>query len=142
VATFIRTLDLNADDVRWVAALNRVRNAYIELEPASARYLVTARADAVEGIAATINPGRGFHPLYGLVATPGLIAVIDGVIGGAIAAVVSTVIAPSLDIAPVIAIGALGFGLVLGSHARYGAHVFGRAVPGSPEPQGGLDRGG
>jgi hypothetical protein len=131
VATFIRTLDLNADDVRWVAALNRVRAAYMELEPASSPYLVTARADEIEGITATINPGRGVHPLYGLVATPGLIAVIDGVVGGAIAAVVSTVIAPSLDIAPIIAIGAVGFAVVLGSHARYGRRVFGRAVPGA-----------
>ena len=128
VATFVRTLDLNADDVRWVAALNRLRGAYIELEPASDRFLVTARADEIEGIQATINPGRGVHPLYGLVATPGLIAVIDSVIGGAIAAVVSTVIGPSLEIAPIIGIGAVGFALVLALHARYGSRVFGRAV--------------
>jgi hypothetical protein len=128
VATFIRTLDLNADDVRWVAALNRVRGAYIELEPASRHYLVTARADEVEGIQATINPGRGIHPLYGIAATPGLIAVIDSVIGGAIAAVVGTVIAPSIDILAILVIGALGFAVVLGLQARYGARVFGRAV--------------
>lgn len=128
VATFVRTLDLNSDDVRWAAALNRLRGAYIELEPASSRYLVTARADDAEGIQATINPGRSLHPLYGLVATPGLIAVIDGVIGGAIAAVVSTVIVPSIDIVAIILIGAVGFLVVLGSHARYGARVFGRAV--------------
>ncbi|MCI0582074.1 MAG: hypothetical protein L0227_04120 [Chloroflexi bacterium] len=128
VATFVRTLDLNADDVRWVAALNRLRGAYIELEPASSRYLVTARADDAEGIQATINPGRSIHPIYGLAATPGLIAVIDGVIGGAIAGVISTVIAPSIDISAILAIGALGFAVVLGSHARYGARVFGRAV--------------
>ena len=130
VATFVRTLDLSADDVRWVAALNRVRSAYIELEPASSRFLVTTRADEIEGIQATINPGRSVHPLYGLVATPGLIAVIDGVIGGAIAAVVSTVIAPSIEIVTIIVIGAFGFAVVLGLHARYGGRVFGRAVHG------------
>jgi len=54
--------------------------------------------------------------------------VIDGVIGGAIAAVSSTVIAPSLDIAAIIVIGAVGFTVVLSLHARYGMHVFGRAV--------------
>jgi hypothetical protein len=128
VATFIRTLDLNADDVRWVAALNRLRGAYIELEPDISSYLVTARADEIEGIQATMNPGRAPHPLYGLIATPGLIAVIDGVIGGAIAAVSSTVIAPSLDIAAIIVIGASGFAVVLSLHARYGVRVFGRAV--------------
>jgi hypothetical protein len=104
------------------------RGAYIELEPASNRYLVTARADELEGIQATINPGRSVHPLYGLVATPGLIAVIDGVIGGAIAAVVGTVVAPSIDIVPIIVIGAVGFAVVLGLHARYGGRVFGRAI--------------
>jgi hypothetical protein len=128
VATFVRALDLNADDVRWVAALNRLRGAYIELEPTSSRYMVTARADEIEGIQATINPGRSLHPLYGLVATPGLIAVIDGVIGGAIAAIVSTVIAPSVDVVASIVIGAVGFVVVLGLHARYGGRVFGRAV--------------
>ena len=128
VTTFVRTLDLSADDVRWVAALNRLRGAYIKLEPASRPYLVTARGDEMEGIEATITPGRSAHPLYGLVATPGVIAVIDGVLGGAIAAVVSTVIAPSIDIVPIIAIGAVGFAVVLGLHARYGARVFGRAI--------------
>jgi hypothetical protein len=128
VATFVRALDLNADDVQWVAALNRLRGAYIELEPASGRYLVTARADEMEAIEATISPGRSVHPLYGLVATPGLIAVIDSVIGGAIAAVVSTVIAPALDIVAIILIGAVGFVVVLGLHAQYGRRVFGRAV--------------
>ena len=128
VATFVRTLDLSADDVRWVAALNRLRGAYMELEPASSRYLVTARADEVEGIQATINPGRSIHPLYGLAATPGLIAVIDAVIGGAIAAVVSTVIAPSIEILAILVTGALGFAVVLGLQARYGSRVFGRAV--------------
>jgi hypothetical protein len=127
VTTFVRALDLSADDVRWVAALNRVRGAYIELEPTSRQYLVTARADEVEGIQATINPGRSLHPLYGLVTTPGLIAVIDGVIGGAIAAIVSTVIVPSFVVASIL-IGAVGFFVVLGLHARYGARVFGRAV--------------
>jgi hypothetical protein len=128
VTTFVRALDLSSDDVRWVAALNRLRGAYIELEPASSRYLVTARADETEGIQATINPGRSIHPLYGLAATPGLIAVIDGVIGGAIAAIVSTVVAPSIDIVAIIIVGAVGFAVVLGLHARYGTRVFGRAV--------------
>lgn len=33
VTSFIRTTDLTAEDVRWVAALNRVRHAYLERWP-------------------------------------------------------------------------------------------------------------
>jgi hypothetical protein len=128
VTTFVRTLDLDADDVRWTAALNRVRRSYVELEPAAAQFLSTGRDDDPEGIIATLNPGRSLHPIYGLVATPGMIAVIDAVVAGAIAAILATVVAPQLDIPFVIVVGAVAFAVVLALQGGYGSRVFGRAV--------------
>jgi hypothetical protein len=57
ITTFVRTLDLNADDVRWTAAPNRVRRAYVDIEPSVDRYLTTGHRDDVPGVVATMSPG-------------------------------------------------------------------------------------
>jgi hypothetical protein len=134
VTTFVRTLDLAADDVRWVRGLNRVRSGYLEIEPSADNYLVTGRADDPAGVLATLNPGRSAGSLYGIVTTPGVIAVVDSSVAAAIAALVLSLLAPAAGIAGVLAIGAGAFLLVLGLQARYGGVVFGRAVPRAAPP--------
>jgi hypothetical protein len=128
LTTFVRTLDLSADDVRWAAGLNRIRRAYVELEPHAERYLTAGDDDDIEGILATLNPGRSNSPLYGIVATPGVVAVINGVLAAAIVAILASTLAPGLAIPPVLLLGALAFGIVLALQGVYGSRVFGRAM--------------
>ena len=129
VATFVRTVDIAADDVRWVRALNQVRRGCVAIEPAVDAYLVTGRNDDRAGLTATLKPGAPPHALYGLVTTPGVVAVLDSSMAAAIAGIVLTVVAPVADPAPVLAIGAVTFVIVLTLQGLYGARVFGRALP-------------
>ena len=129
VTTFVRTVDISADDVRWVRAANSVRKGYITVEPAVDAYLVTGRNDDLAGLEATLTPGAPPHALYGLVTTPGVVAVIDASLAAAIAGIMLTLVVPAAGTAPILAVGAVAFVIVLTLQAVYGARVFGRALP-------------
>jgi hypothetical protein len=89
VATFVRLVQINREDVRWVIGMNRLRHAYLEAAPDLRIYFVTGSSDDEPGVmrtfGATAGPGGFAHEF---ITTPGLIAVVDGVLAGAIAAVV------------------------------------------------------
>jgi hypothetical protein len=135
LTTFVRTLDLSADDVRWAAGLNRIRRAFVGLEPDAEQYLTTGRDDDIPGIIATLNPGRSGSSLYGLVATPGVIAVINGVLAAAFVAILASAVAPGLAVSAALLLGALGFGVVLALQGFYGSRTFGRAMQRQRDPE-------
>lgn len=89
VATFGRLVEINDEDVRWVIGMNRLRHAYLEAAPELRPYFVTGSYDDEAGImmtfGATAGPGGFAHEF---VTTPGLIAVVDGVVAGVLAAIV------------------------------------------------------
>jgi len=95
VFTVARLQALNRDDFRWVLAMNRLRNAYLEVHPELARHFTTSPNDDMLGALQTlgINPkgadrlGSMFH---GLQTLPGMLSMIvasvAGAVGGLIAA--------------------------------------------------------
>lgn len=87
VATFGRLVEINREDVRWVIGMNRLRHAYLTAAPDLAPYFVTGSSDDEAGIMITFGakPGRGGF-VHEFVTTPGLIAVVNGVVAGALAA--------------------------------------------------------
>lgn len=87
VGTFRRLIEINREDVRWVVGMNRLRHAYLEAAPELRPYFVTAWTDDEAGIMTTFGarPGPGSFA-HEFVTTPGLIAVIDGVLAGVLAA--------------------------------------------------------
>ncbi len=91
VATFVRLVEINHEDVGWVIGMNRLRHAYLEAAPDLRPYFVTGSYDDEPAIMATFGatagPGGFAHAF---VTTPGLIAVVDGVLAGAIAAMIGT----------------------------------------------------
>jgi hypothetical protein len=127
LTTFIRAVDLAAEEVRWVAALNLVRSAYAEAVPGLAPYFATLREDARSGVVATISPVReATTPWYGIATTPGVIAVIDSVLGAAIAGVIVVSQVGSFPMALLMAI--VVFVVVLAAQFWYGNRVFERAL--------------
>jgi len=74
--------------VRWVAGMNRLRHAYLDAAPELRPYFVTARTDDEAGIMITLGarPGPGSFA-HEFATTPGLIAVVNGVVAGVIVAV-------------------------------------------------------
>jgi hypothetical protein len=88
VVTFARLAQVNFEDARWVQGMNRIRNAYLDMAPELEPYFVTSRYDDDLGVlqsavAMRKQPGRG-QPF---IAIPGVVAVIDSVVAGAMAAV-------------------------------------------------------
>jgi hypothetical protein len=105
VATFLRLGDANTDDFGLVLGMNRLRHAYLELAPELEPYFVTGHHDDMAGI--TQSYGLGYHAGLGrvLAATPNLVAIIDAVVFGVLAALIATLLgAPD---ATAVAIGAI-----------------------------------
>ena len=127
LTTFVRAVDLAAEEVRWIAAMNLVRVAYTRTVPGLDAYFATLRDDPRAGVVATISPTRETTtPLYGIATTPGVIAVLDAVLAAAIAGIIVVTQLGSFALALVAA--AVVFIAVLVGQAWYGNHVFGRAM--------------
>lgn len=107
VATFVRLVEINHEDVRWVIGMNRLRHAYLEAAPGLRPYFVTGSSEDESGImttfAATAGPGGFAHEF---VTTPGLIAVVDGVLAGAIAATLAIATGSGILLSLTLAVGA------------------------------------
>jgi hypothetical protein len=122
VATFRRLVEINREDVGWVIGMNRLRHAYLEAAPSLRPYFVTGDTDDEPGIMSTFGakagPG-GF--LHEFVTTPGLIMVVNGVVAGALAAVIGLRLGTSagLTLALVVVVGVLTIGLLASTQYRH-----------------------
>jgi hypothetical protein len=89
VFTIARLMALNKDDFRWVLAMNRIRNAYLELHPELELHFTTSPYDDLAGVLQTLGIERSgldrigsvFH---GLQTLPGMLSVIVAAVAGAI----------------------------------------------------------
>jgi hypothetical protein len=113
VATFRRLVEINREDVGWVVGMNRLRRAYLDAAPELRPYFVTGWSDDEAGIMTTFGaaPGPGAF-VHEFATTPGLIAVVDGVVAGALVAIVGLWIGAlpwlALVIAAAAAVGTVG----------------------------------
>lgn len=108
VVTFVRLIQVNWEDARWVQGMNRIRHGYLDLAPELEPYFVTSRYDDDMGILQSSVAMRKWpSAAQGFVAIPGVVGVIDSVVAGAIAAIAA--IALDLDTAAALALGGLLF---------------------------------
>ncbi len=83
LATFTRLDEVNNEDIVWVAGMNRIRHAYVEMNPALLPYFITGWTDDPPGLERTFGIHRpGSAAAHWVVTMPGMVAVIDGVLGG------------------------------------------------------------
>jgi hypothetical protein len=134
VATFLRLGDANTDDVGLVIGMNRLRHAYLELAPELEPYFVTGHHDDLAGLAQSYGPGS--HAGLGrvLAATPNLVAIIDAVIVGVLAALTAELLgapdAAAVALGASAALGALiGFAVLV---AQWRRRVWRRVQPRFP----------
>jgi hypothetical protein len=89
VATFMRLVAINREDMTWVVGMNLLRRAYLAAAPELRPYFVTGSTADEPGIMATFGaragPGNFAHEF---VTTPGMLAVVDGVIAGVLAGII------------------------------------------------------
>ena len=118
VATFIRLVEIDHEDVRWVIGMNLLRHAYLEASPELRPYFITGWHDDEAGIMATFGakPGPGSFA-HEFVTTPGVLAVVNGVVAGVLVGIV----APRLrmDSSPTLALAVIAGLLTVALLAAY-----------------------
>ena len=109
LVTVARLGQINWEDARWVQGMNRIRHAYLELAPELEPYFVTSQYDDDLGILQSSMARSQWPPrTQAFVAVPGVVAVIDSVVAGAVAGIAAN----GLDLSTASAL-ALGGGAFL-----------------------------
>jgi hypothetical protein len=110
LATYVRLLEINNEDYVWVRGMNRLRSAYLEVDPGLAPYFITGTTEDAVGIfrtfgsiEETMDTGR-FH---GFVTTPSTIGFVDAMLAAVLAGIV--VVQLSGTMAPAAAVGVVAF---------------------------------
>lgn len=107
VATVIRLVQLNREDVELVVGMNRLRRGYLDMAPDLEHYFVTGHREDVAGIMQTYGSRRTRIPaLQYLSSIALLVGVIVAVLVGALAGLVADVLDVGLAVAVVIGIAA------------------------------------
>lgn len=89
IVTVIRLGDANLDDFGLVMGMNRLRHAYLELAPELEPYFTTAHFDDQASIVQSYGLGYRMNFARILAGTPSLIAAINVVVSGMIAALIA-----------------------------------------------------
>jgi hypothetical protein len=116
VATYVRLVRINTEEFQLVLAMNRLRHAYLTIEPGLEPYFTTGHHDDEQGLAKTylLGSDNRLH-FWGhfLIASPTIVATVDAAIAAAIAVLVAqTADAPT---AAAVAAGVVAFVVVWGA---------------------------
>jgi hypothetical protein len=126
VVTVVRLSQVNWEDARWIQGMNRIRHAYLELEPELETYFVTSRYDDDLGILQSSLAMREWPgPLQAFVAAPGVVAVISSVVAGA--AVGIAAVGLELGTAAALLLGGVFFAASLGGFAIWAQRMIARS---------------
>jgi hypothetical protein len=115
LATYVRLLEINNEDYVWVRGMNRLRSAYLEIDPELSRHFISGTTEDAVGIFKTygaseeaLNNAGIWH---GFVTTPATIGFVDAMVAAVLAsiAVVQLKIGNTADMAPAAAVGVVAF---------------------------------
>jgi hypothetical protein len=125
VVTIVRLAQVTWEDALWVQGMNRIRHAYLEMAPELERYFVTSHHDDDLGILLSSVAMRAQPPpTQAFVAVPGVVAVIDSVVAGAIAGIAG--IGLDLGTAAALILGIAFFLLSLAGFAAWAMRIVAR----------------
>jgi hypothetical protein len=143
VATYVRLVQINGEDAKLVLAMNRLRHAYLKIEPGLEPYFTTGHHDDEHGLVATYmldHPSRRWLLVHFVINTPTIVATVDAALAAAIAVLVlQAVVAPR---AAVVAGGVVAFLAVWGGLMPLQRHTVDPLrqatprFPTAPEPTG------
>jgi hypothetical protein len=140
IATFVRLDEANLEDVAWVVGMNRIRNAYVRIRPGVEPFLISGWSDDLEGVGRsflmTTTPTRANTIVHQFVTTPGMVAVVDGALAGAIAGIAISALNAGMGTAIPIAVvvGAATTVILFWTSVRRGRRVMGEWRPKFPLP--------
>lgn len=98
VATYVRLVQVNNEDLYWVAGMNRLRGVYAQLTPGIEGEFVTGTTLDVAGFAESYGAMQvtGWAPLHFFVTTPGVVATICSVLAGVVGGLLTLQAAPAM----------------------------------------------
>jgi hypothetical protein len=114
LATYVRLLEINNEDYVWVRGMNRLRGAYLQIDPELAQWFITGTTEDAVDIFRTFGTHPGGTPggldtgnFHGFVTTPATIAFVDAMLAAVLAAIV--VVQLKMAMLPAAGIGVLAF---------------------------------
>jgi hypothetical protein len=84
IATYVRQVQINSEEFKLVLAMNRLRHAYLRIEPGLARYFSTGHHDDERGLVASYmldHPSRRWLLVHFVINTPTIVATVDAALG-------------------------------------------------------------
>jgi hypothetical protein len=87
IAAYARLVQINTEEFQLVLAMNRLRHAYLQIEPGLEHYFTTGHHDDERGVIATYmldRPTRQWLWVHFLVNTPTIVATVDAALAAAI----------------------------------------------------------
>jgi hypothetical protein len=139
IATYVRLVQINTEELQLVLAMNRLRHAYLKIEPGLEPYFTTGHHDDEPGLVTTYmlhRPTQARLWIHFLVNTPTIVATVDAALATAI--VVLLVQATDAPRAAVVAGGAVAFLAVWGAlfpRQRYILRPLSDTKPRFPAPE-------
>jgi hypothetical protein len=140
IATYVRLVQINTEEFQLVLAMNRLRRAYLDIEPGLEPYFTTGHHDDERGLVTTYmlyRPTQARLWLHFLVNTPTIVAAVDAAL--AAATVVLVLQAAEASTAAVVAAGVAAFLGVWGTLfplQRHTLHPLRHGTPRFPTPPG------
>ena len=133
VATFIRSVAINYEDARWVAGMNLLRHAYLQIVPELQPFFVTGHKPDADGLSLGHgSPQRLVNLTRSLTTTSGIVAALNSVLAGSLASDLGALLGAGAGVDA--AIGA-GVSLVSAAfHVRYAARFRESHVPTTRTP--------
>lgn len=128
LATFVRLIQVNHEDLYWVYGMNRLRGAYARIAPGIERDFIAGWTVDGKGLARTFGAVDVTtpSPFHALVTTPAVVAVIASAIAGVIGGLLAVQLGAEPGIA--VAIGIAVFVATVVALTRYGVREYGRYV--------------
>jgi hypothetical protein len=124
IATYARLVQINAEEFQLVLAMNRLRHAYLQIEPGLDRYFTTGHHDDEQGVIATYmldDTSRRWLIVHVLVNTPMIVATVDSAVAAAIVSLLLQV--GDAPRAAQVAAGIVAFVLVWAALFRFQFHT-------------------
>ncbi len=124
IAAYARLVQINTEEFQLVLAMNRLRHAYLQIEPGRERYLTTGHHDDERGVIATYmldRPTRQWLWVHFLVNTPTIVATVDAALAAAIVVLLLQIAEAAR--AATVAGGAVAFVVVWGVLFRLQLHT-------------------
>jgi hypothetical protein len=121
LTTFVRLGEVNEEDLVWVRGMNRIRRAYLDIDPEIEPIFITGSTDDLDGVMRTYGshetPGLRETFTHALVTTPATIAFVDCVIAAVLVGLVAAQLGVGMEGSALAAVG--GFAVLFAGIAVY-----------------------